>query len=296
VRGLGPSGCAVPEATISTEALVAAGASPMIGHLPTRGSKGLDRLEEIPSFPPRSRWCPRTLLCLITLTATLYLTAPPRKAAGQSGKPVLHVFLQLDVKSSTVEKALQEHLPELSVTAFDRYRDFEEGLGNGRPDALLAIPPVLAKSGLSPTLQGQRGGKKTEPYLLASVNHPLDGPLDGKTIGVLDILGRDDTRTLVEQLLNATNIKIKRVAKAEDLLPLLEFSAADGIALPPSLLDRMLERTQLPMKYRELSGEPVGLCALAVLNPTFRDTIVKSFENLDGPTRHLLGIESWSIP
>jgi hypothetical protein len=32
---------------------------------------------------------------------------------AQASKPVVHVFLQLDAKSSIVEKTLQQHLPEL---------------------------------------------------------------------------------------------------------------------------------------------------------------------------------------
>jgi hypothetical protein len=248
------------------------------------------------TFLLRLGWCRRTLLCLTTITGILYLAASPRKAVTQTRKPVVHVFLQLDVKSSIVEKALQQRLPALSVIAFGRYRDFEEGLSNSRPDALLAIAPVLEKEKLRATLQGQRGGKGTETYLLASVSHPIDGPLGGRTIGVVDILGRDGTQAFVEQLLKTTDIKIKRVAKMEDLLPLLEFSAADGVLLPRSMLARMLERTQLPIKHREISGEPIGLCAVAVLTPSFRDTIVKSFQNLDGPTKQMLGIESWSIP
>jgi hypothetical protein len=61
------------------------------------------------------------------------------------------------------------------------------------------------------------------------------------------------------------------------------------------MLGRLQERTRLVIETRELPGGPVGLPAVAVLNPTVRDLVVKSFQNLDGPTKRLLGIDSWSV-
>jgi hypothetical protein len=224
-----------------------------------------------------------------------YPWQPLQPALAQGAKPVVHVFLQLDAKSSVVEKTLQQQLPELGIVVFGRFRDFEEGLSNGHPDAVLSITPVLEQRGKTASLQGQRGGKPAEPYVLASVNQPLDGSLAGKTIGVVDLLGRDGTQSFLNGLLKATDIKIKRVAKIEDLLPLLEFSAADGIVLPSSMLSRLLERTRLVIKSKELPGGPVGLPAVAVLNPAIRDLVVRSFQNLDLPTKRLLGVDSWSV-
>lgn len=216
-----------------------------------------------------------------------------RTARAGAAKPTVHVFLQLDAKSSAVERTLRERLPELGVTVFGRFRDFEDGLTNGKPDAILTIGAVLKQRGKKATLEGVRGGKNTEPYVLASVNQPIEGPLSGRTIGAVDLLGRDGTQTLLAGLLKATDFKLKRVAKIEDLLPLLEFSAADAIVLPVSMLKRLIERTRLAIKSRELSGG-VGLPMVAILNPTARDVVVKSFQNLDGATKSLLGIDSWS--
>jgi len=220
----------------------------------------------------------------------------PTQAMAQAAKPVVHVFLQLDAKSSIVEKTLQQHLPELGIVVFGRFRDFEEGLTNGRPDAVLSIAPVLEQRGKVSSLQGHRGGQSTEPYVLASVNQSLEGSLAGKTIGVVDLLGHDGTQIFLSNLLKTKDIKIKRVAKIEDLLSLLEFSAADGIVLPRSMLGRLLERTRLVIKSKELPGGPVGLPAVAVLNPAARDVVVRSFQGLDVPTKRLLGVDTWSIP
>jgi hypothetical protein len=248
------------------------------------------------NFANRAR-CRRRLLVGLLLGVGLMqaLEAPP-SALAQSNKPAVSVFLQLDVKSSVVEKTLQEQLPDLAITVFGRYRDFEEGLTSGHPDAVLSITPVLVQRSKAPLLQGQRSGKSSEPYVLASVNQPLEGSLAGKTIGVVDLLGRDGTQTFLNSLLKEKDLKIKRVAKIEDLLPLLEFSAADGIVLPSSMLARLLERTRLAIKTRELTATPVGLSAVAVLNPAVRDVVAKSFQKLDASTKRLLGIDAWSVP
>lgn len=222
----------------------------------------------------------------------LSLSSPGVSAQG--GRPVVHVFLQLDAKSSVVEKSLQARLPGLAVTVFGRFRDFDDAGNAARPDAILSIGPVLEARGAKPALQGLRGDKATEPYLLASVGQPLSGSLTGKTVGVVDLLSREGTQSFITGLLKTSDVKIKRVAKVEDLLPLLEFSAADGIVLPHSMLSKFLERTRLSVKTRELPGAQVGLPAVAVLNPGVRDQVVGAFQKLDRATKNMVGVDDWS--
>lgn len=245
-----------------------------------------------PHFPlgRRHRW-----LTLVVLAAGLLGTWPlAHEAQADGGKPILHVFLQLDAKSSVVEKLLQARLPGLGVTVFGRFRDFDDAAA-GKPDAVLTIAPVLESRGSKPLLQGMRGGKMTEAYVLASVGQPLAGTFSGKTIGAVDLLSREGTQSFIAGLLKAADVKVKRVAKLEDLLPLLEFSAADAIVLPSSMLAKFMERTRLPIKIRDLPGAQVGLPAVAVLNPAVRDQVVTAFQKLDGPTKSMLGIDDWSI-
>lgn len=246
---------------------------------------------------PGSRRTAVQAIAFLLVSLGLGRPGPPfRPAVAQNARPVVHVFLNLDAKSSAVERTLQQHLPQLSVTVFGRLRDFEERLTAGRPDAVLSIGPVLRQHGEAVSLQGYRDGKSVEPYLLASVNQPLEGSLAGKTIGVVELLGREGTQAFVTDLLKTSNLRIKRVAKVEDLLPLLEFSAADGILLPGSMLGMLVERTRLTIKTKELPGALVGLPAIAVLNPVARDIVIKSFQGLDGATKQLLGIDSWRVP
>jgi hypothetical protein len=243
----------------------------------------------------RNRHHVSSFLGVVLAAALAWLALPAHRPRAQGGKPVVHVFLQLDAKSSVVEKTLQGKLSGLGITVFSRFRDFDDAGNTGKPDALLSIAPVLESRGAKPSLQGTRGGKATEAYVLASVGQPLSGSLSGKTIGAVDLLNRDGTQSFITGLLKTTDVKIKRVAKVEDLLPLLEFSAADGIVLPNSMLAKFMERTRLPVKTRELPSAQVGLPAVAVLNSALRDVVVGAFQKLDGTTKNMLGIDDWSI-
>jgi len=215
--------------------------------------------------------------------------------SAQGGKPVLHVFLQLDAKSGALEKMLQQQLPNLTVTVFSRYRDLEDASAAAKPDGLIAITPILEQRGKKPSLQGTRSGKDEEAYLLVSVGAVLDGSLSGKTIGAVDVMGRDGTQSFVAGLVKAKDVKVKRVAKTEDLLPLLEFSAADGILIPSSALARLTERTRLDIKSKEAPGGQVGLPALAVFNDANKEAITKALSAVDGATKKILGIDAWSV-
>lgn len=246
---------------------------------------------------PGGRWgLPRLLGCVLVILGVFAVSQAPPGVRAAGPKPVVLVFLQLDAKASVLERTLQAQLPDLTITVFGRFRDFEEGLATGHPDAVVSITPVLQQRGKTPTLQGERGGKGSEPYVLASVNHPLEGPLGGKNVGAVDLLGRDGTQAFLNALLDTDGVKVKRVAKFEDLLPLLEFSAADGVVLPISMLGQLTERTRLVIKTRDLTGREVGLSAVAVLNPEVREVVVRSFKSLDAATKHLLGIDAWSVP
>jgi hypothetical protein len=232
------------------------------------------------------RFC--ALVCLLGLQSASATSA-------QTVKPTVHVFLQLDAKSAALEKMLQQQLPNLNVTVFSRYRDLEDASATAKPDGLVAITPVLQYLGTKPVLRGTRDGKDIEAWVLVSVGKTLDDSLSGKTIGAVDVMGRDGTQSFVGGLLNAKDVKVKRVAKTEDLLPLLEFSAADAILVPSSALARLTQRTRLAIKTREIPGGPVGLPALAVFNEASKDTITKAFAAMDVVTKKILGIEAWSL-
>jgi len=229
---------------------------------------------------------------MMSVAALLATSTWPAGAWAQEGRPTLYVFLQLDVKPNVLEQSLQRQLPGLAVTVFGRFKDFQDGVTTKRPDAILAIPPLLDLDHTKPTLQGAKAGRDWEPYVLVLASNTQS--LSGRTVGVVDLLGRDGTQAFATSLLKTPDVKVKRVAKIEDLLPLLEFSAADAILMPSAMVKRLTERTRLPLAVRDLPGAHVGLPAAAVLKPAARDIVVRSLLGLESETKNMLGIDNWS--
>jgi hypothetical protein len=220
--------------------------------------------------------------------------AYPGPAGAQAARPTVFVFLQLDVKSSALEQALQKQLPGLALTVFGRFRDFQDGVVKMNPDAIVATASLLDLDHTKATLQGVRAGKDWEPYMLvtAAAGPPLSWA--GKTVGIVDLLGRDGTQAFAADAVGSSDVKVKRVVKIEDLLPLLEFSAADAVLIPSSSVKRFTERTRLPLAVRELPHARVGLPAVAVRNEKSRSSVVQAVQKLDPETRSLIGIDTWS--
>jgi hypothetical protein len=205
----------------------------------------------------------------------------------------VYVYVHTDTKSAALEKGLQDKMPALSVTVFGRFRDFEEAMAARRPDGVVALQPLLGSLGVPVVLQGQRGDHDWEPYVVLSTSAAVDGPLSGKVIGVVDLLGRNGTQDFVTKLLKTSDLKLKRVTKMEDLLPLLQFSAADGVLVPAAAVKSVTERSRLSLRVREFPDAKVGLLAVGVLSPKSREVMVRQIQALDQDTNRTLGVERW---
>jgi hypothetical protein len=230
------------------------------------------------------RW--RKVLLAVALSG--YVTA----AGHADTRPRLFVYLQTDTKSAPLEKTLQERMPAVAVTVFGRFRDFEEARGAHPPDAILALQPLLADRKLPVRMKATRGGQDWEPYVLLS-QRAIDGALSGKLIGVVDFLGREGTQDFVAKLLKTPDVKLKRVTKGEDLLPLLQFAAADAVLVPAVAVKTVTDRSRLSLTVRELPDARVGLAALAVLNPAVQELMVAQIQGLDGETNQILRVDQW---
>ena len=220
--------------------------------------------------------------------------APEVRAQG--GPPVLYVYLHTDSKFAELERVLKSQLPALAVTVFGRFRDFEEAMQARPPDAVLGIGALLNTLDLPPALQGLRGGVDWETYALLSPDAALDTTAAGKVIGAVDLLGRTATQAFVAQLVGSDDIKLKRVTKLEDLLPLLQLSAADGVVAPAATVRGIIAQSRLPLRMRELPQTRVKLPAVGVRNAAGRDLVVKQIQRMDGATNRTLGVDAWRTP
>ena len=231
------------------------------------------------------------LLLVVAMVAAVLGVEPP--AAGAQVRPTVYVFLNTDVKSAVLEKALQSKLPDLSVIVFGRFRDFEEALASRPPDAVLAAQPLLAARNLNPVLRGVSEGRDVSTVVLLSTGPPLEGSLANRTIGVVDYLGRKGTQDLVASLLQAPEVRIKLVVRVEDLLSLLQFSAADAVLVPSDFVKSFKERSRLPFQVRVVPGAVVGRVALGILTPSVTELVTREVKALDGAVNQMMGIDGW---
>lgn len=237
----------------------------------------------------------RVLAAVAAMAAQLEAPLPCR-ALAETAAPVLYVYLHTELKFAELERILKGHLPGLRVTVFGRFRDFEEAMTARPPDAVLGLGALLGNLGIHPALQGTRAGQDWETFALLSVGDTFETTTAGRTVGVVDLFGREATQAFVGTLLGTTDVRVKRVTKREDLLPLLQLGLADGVVGPTTVVRALTERSRLPLRVRELGAVHVNLPALGVRNTDARERIVGLVRALDPSTNQMLGVDSWRTP
>ena len=210
--------------------------------------------------------------------------------------PSLYVYLQTDTKVAELERVLKAQLTGLRVTVFGRFRDFEEAMLARPPEAVMGLNLLLNQQGLRTTLQGLRDNPDAETYALVSVGVPVDVPAAGKTIGAVDLLGREGTQSFVATLAGSADIKVKRVTKSEDLLALLQFAAVDAVLVPKAFVNALTERSRMPLRARDLGGLRIKLPAIGVRDPGARALVLQQIQGLDRATNQILGVDEWRVP
>jgi len=209
-------------------------------------------------------------------------------ATSQAQAPKLLVFLHVSLKQRAFQGLLQSGLPGVDVTAVGRVADFDRALSDA-PDAVVSLPLVLQARNLSIALQGRRGGAADEKYALVAAGTAPD-PARVKTVGTLDLLGRDGTNSFVSRMLgNAA--KVERVTKVEDLLPLLQLERVDAIMIPQRLFSDVKSESRINLVQRELS-QSVGLPALAALGPG-APNISNAVTQLPTSLLRTMGVDAW---
>lgn len=225
----------------------------------------------------------RTALMGAALGISLLATGP---ALAQA--PKLLVFLHVSLKQRAFQGLLQGALSGVDVTAVGRIADFDRALSAGQ-DAVLTLPMVLAARNLQTNLQGVRAGNSEERYALIGVDAAPE-PGRVRTVGALDILGREGTNSFVSKMLGGS-AKVERVTKVEDLLPLLQLQRVDAILLPQRLLSDVRSASRINLVARELPKQ-VGLPALAAVGAS-APLISAGISRFPGSVLQTIGVDAW---
>lgn len=229
---------------------------------------------------------------MLALTSVVVCTA--LEAAAQD-KPKLYVYLHTSTKPHALQNKLSRKMPEVEVTVFGRIKDLEKNIKETPPDAVLALRPVLDAISLKATMQGMdHQSQDTEVYVIMSAQGTVTpDQLQEKVVGTIDLLGRKRTSKFISVMLQSPGkIKLRRVKKNEDLLPLLQLESADVILLPERIVPEIKSRSELRLEISKIPGARAGLPAVAVLNNA--GPIESSLKGLDGSTLQLLGLSKWS--
>lgn len=203
------------------------------------------------------------------------------------------VYLQTSIRSRALESALEIQMPTVDVIVVGRYRDFARGLAE-RPDAAIALEPVLKAQGVNYQLRGTRGGQDTEAYVLLSTGAPIAKEQRATIVlGAVDLLGRERMGAFVQALLATDRIPdIKYVLKSEDLLSLLQFKSVDAVVLSADEAQRIRAVSKLALTTTPLETR-VGLVAAAFETDAGRRLIRPIILGLDIESKRRLGVDAW---
>lgn len=180
----------------------------------------------------------------------------------------LYVYVPSNERAIFIQKQMLEACPELDITVFGRSSSFQSQIEKNTPMAILTLPVVVERQpAYAPAVQGERQGVTREPVVLLSLDKAVDlNKLESLSIGVLDILGRKPMQQYMNQIFKA-KIKIRRVVKIEDLVPLLMLNMADAVFITKSEADKQKQKLSLDLVETPLSIE-LGLNMGAVQNST----------------------------
>lgn len=224
----------------------------------------------------------------------LGLLASAWATPAQAADPSLFVYVPTSVKARSLQTELEGAMPGVTVTVFGRISDLDRALSEGKPDAVLSLRPVLESRGMSPALQGVKGGTDTEVYVVLGPEKISPEQLSDKVVGSLDLLGRQHMKGFVAVMLGqAAQPDVKRVRSTADLLPLLQFQAADVVLLPESAVQDLMAASQLELTVSHVEGARVGLAAVTFLDPADRPALESAIQGLPANARANLGVDSW---
>lgn len=213
---------------------------------------------------------------------------------GMSHGNSLYVFVPTEVKTNVVQEKIQAVCPAVNTTVFGRAKDFNSQLKSAPPEAVLTMLPVIERqSGFDTVLNGEKNGNAFENYVLVAIDREVSLEAIGEMkIGVLDLLGRKPMNEFVGQLLQ-TKVKLKRVSKIEDLLPLMSFKAADALFVSTSVYESLQKQSQLNLVAKQLDIQ-IGLVSAAVNGTQSSSEITACINQFQPELNKILGVESWA--
>lgn len=204
----------------------------------------------------------------------------------------MFVFVPTEVRTKVIQDKIGSFCSGTDVTVFGRAKDFHKQVKANPPNVILSLSPVVnASASYIKAMDGQKDGSSKEKYVLVSVDTPMDVSVIGtKKIGVVDLLGRKPMTSFISDLFK-TKLKLKRVTKVEDLLPLIAFGSANGLFVSESIFLKLKEKSNLNLVSVSLDIE-IGRSMVAIKQPSDKD-VAKCVSSFDDSLNTTLGVDKW---
>ncbi|WDE12455.1 hypothetical protein [Thalassomonas haliotis] len=205
----------------------------------------------------------------------------------------LFVFLPTQVRAKVMQQQISQICPELEVTVFGRGKDFRRQIKSTPPNAVLSLMPIIEQLGsFAPVLRGSKNGQTRENYVLVSVGRPLNmQDIAQKKIGVVDLLGRKPMGAFIADAFPVA-VKLKRVTKTEDLLPLLTFGSVEAVLVSESHFLQLKAKSNLKL-VASPANLTMSLVNLALNGANAKEKLVRCISRFDDKINSTLGVDKW---
>ena len=205
----------------------------------------------------------------------------------------LYVFVPTEMRANKLEQKIDAYCDNVDVTVFGRAKDFHKKLKSQPPSAILSLRPVIEQNQIfDKAMMGLKNGSQEETYLLVSIGEPIQqSELPNTKLGVVDLLGRKPMRQFVEGALNSP-VKLKRVTKLEDLLPLITFGAVDAILVSESQFVDLQSRSNLQLVASDIQFK-IGLASAALTSSFSKSQLRDCLLAFDKNLNSTLGVDKW---
>ncbi len=171
----------------------------------------------------------------------------------------LYVYYPSTLRPNIVQQKAMGASPDVTVTVFGKYRDFQMRVETDKPDAILTKSETATDfTDFDKQLLARRSNGEEASYLLLSID-PLftkESITEKTVIGTVDFMKRGRVTTFVHNLVGVKS-KVKHVTKVEDLLPLLSFKMADAVVLNERDIQYFKKRSNLKFVTINLATDTV---------------------------------------
>lgn len=207
----------------------------------------------------------------------------------------LYIFYPSTTRPSVVQQQISDSCGnDVKVTAFGRFPDFKEKTETDRPDFIITKPLVLEQiPGYSVRLKGLRNGRSEEPCVLLSIDKGVDlDSISGITIGAVDFLGRAGMEKYIAGRFRQP-VRLNRVIKIEDLLPMLIFNKAQAVFTGEGNIKYFRKTTTLKLAVTEVPDCRSGIIVCASRSDKDDSSTGAVLDNISKKTKTLLEIDQW---